>query len=83
VSNQDHGYRVRETVHTRALQRAAEILGGIESLQSYLGVPQVRLAYWMEGSLTPPPDAFLKVVDLLLVQEMAQLQRVSAPPHPA
>lgn len=55
-----------QTVHTRALQRAAELLGGIDALRVYLDVTPIKLGIWMRGGAVPPGDVFLQVVDLLL-----------------
>lgn len=57
---------MRHTVHTRALQRAAEILGGKDALGAFLEVPRRRLELWMTGQVSLPGDLFLRTVDLLL-----------------
>lgn len=57
---------MRHTVHTRALQRAAEMLGGADALCTLLGVPKRRLELWMRGQVSLPGDVFLRVVDILL-----------------
>ena len=56
------------TLHARALQRAAEVLGGMEPLRIYLRVPLLHLQSWMEGKSTPPDAVFLRVVDLLAAE---------------
>ena len=56
----------RVTVHTRALHRACQILGGVEALAKYLGVSRSTAHRWLEGEEDPPPSIFLKVVDLIL-----------------
>jgi hypothetical protein len=53
------------SVHTRALQRAAEILGGEEKLRERLGVSARSLKEWMAGQGMPPTDVFLKAVDVI------------------
>ncbi len=58
------------TVHTRALQRAAELLGGIDALRVYLDVTPIKLGIWMRGGASPPGDVFLQVVDLLLEHDV-------------
>jgi hypothetical protein len=52
-------------VHVRTLQRAAQVAGGVEMLASYLKVRPSRLRLWLQGSVTPPMDVFLRAVDLL------------------
>lgn len=63
-----------ETVHSRALQRAAEVLGGIEQLRAYLRVPMPHLQSWLQGKSRPPDAVFLRAVDALAPEQ--------APPHP-
>jgi hypothetical protein len=66
---------MESVVYVRALQRAAEILGGEEELQAHLGAPATKLALWLQGTATPPTAIFLKVVDLLVdcsVREVGQ-----------
>lgn len=70
---------MRHTVHTRALQRAAEILGGNEALCAYLEVPKRRLDLWMTGQMTLPGDVFLRVVDILLEHKSADLESDCGP----
>lgn len=66
---------ILETVHTRALRRAAELLGGNDALRLYLGVTPVKLGIWMRGSVAPPGDVFLRVVDLLLEHDVTSLRQ--------
>ena len=54
------------TIHRRALQRAAELLGGTDQLHIYLRVSRSQLQFWMEGGEALPPDLFLRLVDLIL-----------------
>ena len=55
------------SVHTRTLQKAAELLGGERALARYLRVPMPELFAWMGEGATPPPGAvFLRAVDLVL-----------------
>jgi hypothetical protein len=65
---------VQQTVHTRALRRAVEILGSTEAVRDYLGVELPRLLLWLQGRATPPPEVFLRTVDLLLERKMDSLQ---------
>jgi len=53
------------SVHVRTLQRAADVAGGVEMLASYLKVRPSRLKLWLQGSVSPPMDVFLRAVDLL------------------
>jgi hypothetical protein len=64
---------MRETVHTRVLRRAAEILGGFEALRAFLQVPGHILVEWTQGVARAPNDVFLKVVDLLAEHELPRV----------
>lgn len=53
------------TVQARALQRAADILGGKDKLRAALHVPMARLEEWLDGRSAPPMEIFLKAVDII------------------
>ncbi|MGQ0546267.1 MAG: hypothetical protein ACT4P3_13165 [Betaproteobacteria bacterium] len=61
-------------IHSRALRRAAEILGGTPALCDYLQVPAGELRRWLAGEVTPPAGIFFRVVDLIV-----EAGEVSAP----
>lgn len=52
-------------LHLRLLQRAVELLGGIDQVGRYLGVSEARVRIWQRGIIDPPEDIFLKLVDLI------------------
>jgi hypothetical protein len=54
-----------QSVYARALGRAADILGGKDKLRAALHVPMHSLDEWLAGRGEPPPDIFLKAVDIL------------------
>ena len=56
----------RATVYSRTLQRASEVLGGVEPLARHLGVSPAQLAHWIDGRGQPPTDVFLAAVDVVL-----------------
>lgn len=73
-----------ESVYSKALQRAAAILGGTEKLREFLHVPKRALDKWIAGIEQPPVDIFLKAVDVVcapvgpapaVVQRSRELQR--------
>jgi len=66
---------MRKTVRTLALERSGELLGGERALAQYLKVSRTGLRSWMSGSVDLPHDLFLKLVDVLLDQDFAELQR--------
>ena len=53
-------------VHSRALRRAAELLGGAQLLCDYLQVPASEMRRWLAGEATPPAGVFFRVVDLIV-----------------
>jgi CheY-like chemotaxis protein len=72
---------VNET-HIKALHRAAQIKGGINSLASHLAVSEQSLLLWMDAKAAVPPAVFLKVVDLLLAAEMSGMRAAAAAAQP-
>jgi hypothetical protein len=57
----------RATVYSRTLQRACEIVGGLEPLARQLRVAPGDLACWIDGRARPPMDVFLAAVDVVLL----------------
>lgn len=57
---------VTATVYSRALLRAAELVGGRDKLARLLRVPLSEIDKWMAGDAKPPREVFLRVVDLIL-----------------
>ena len=53
------------TVYARALQRAAQVLGGEDRLRARLGVKTHDLEQWLAGGREPPTEVFLAAVDIL------------------
>jgi hypothetical protein len=64
---------VKKTVYTVALERAALILGGVGRLGEYLGVRSNHLKRWLTGVAAPPPDIFLKVVDVVSQESLNRM----------
>lgn len=63
---------VRRDVVSRALLKAAELIGGLTALQVYLDVDRARLFGWIVGKGTPPEDTFVRVVEILIEPRAAQ-----------
>ena len=61
-------------VRLHALVRAVAMLGSIDALARHLEQPVWRVELWLRGSVSIPPDAFMKVVDLLLERELSQMK---------
>jgi len=66
---------VNNIVYSRALERAAEILGGTDALRAYLDVSTVELSAWISGEAKPPDRVFLRVADLLSERQLQSLQQ--------
>jgi len=73
---------MRDSVHARALQRAAEVLGGKDELRKFLGATTQELEEWMTGVATPPTEVFLRVVDVIAAAGSDPLE-VSKTPRPS
>jgi DNA-binding transcriptional regulator YiaG len=67
---------VLQTIHTRALRRAQEILGGNERLRDYLGVSEGDLSAWTQ-QCELPQTIFLRLVDLITQEEVRSVARAS------
>jgi hypothetical protein len=65
----------KANVHTAAVRRASEILGGPSKLRKYLGVSAIALGVWIAGSEPPPTDIFLKAVDVIVESDLEELNR--------
>jgi hypothetical protein len=57
---------VASGVYSRALQKAAEIMGSYQKLSRYLQVPAAELQSWIDGKSVPPVAVFLRAVDFIL-----------------
>ncbi len=54
------------SVQSRALRKAAELLGGQRKLAERLGVNVTEIEIWTEGKRATPREIFLRVVDLII-----------------
>lgn len=52
-------------IRTKALQRAAELVGGRQALRGLLGVSLRELEAWLDGVEPAPTHVFLKAVDII------------------
>lgn len=53
------------SVYSRAVRKAAELLGGRDNLARILNVPLADVNKWIAGE-KPPREIFLRVVDLII-----------------
>jgi hypothetical protein len=67
-------------VHVRTLCRAVKIAGGEQQLALRLNVVPSHLSLWLAGLAEPPGDIFLRAVDLVTENDLAQLS-ASVPPR--
>ncbi len=63
---------MRNPIHIRAVQRAADIAGGQASLARYLEVSPLLIAAWILGAADVPAAAFLRIVDIVIDHEGAR-----------
>ncbi len=54
------------SVYSRALKKAAELLGGREQLAKALQVPSAEIDRWIADQGKPSREVFLRIVDLIL-----------------
>ena len=57
---------VAPSVYSRAVRKAAELVGGREKLSRTLQVPLAEIEKWIEDKAKPPREIFLRVVDLII-----------------
>jgi len=67
------------SVYSRALSRAAELLGGRDKLAKALQVAVTDIEKWIADREKPPSEVFLRIVDLIL-DETAQAGRGEGDP---
>ena len=68
------------SIYSRALRKAAELIGGEDKLRRQLRVPAADLKKWLEDKAVPPAGIFLRVVDLIIEETPAPPG--SEPPDP-
>ena len=59
------------SIFSRALLKAAELLGGRDQLAKVLQVPGAELDRWIADEAKPPREMFLRVVDIILDETSA------------
>jgi hypothetical protein len=68
---------VLHDIHTRALKRAAQILGGEEQLRLYLGASEVDFSSW-NNLQELPRNIFLRLVDIITEEEVRNVKAYAA-----
>jgi hypothetical protein len=64
------------------VRRAAELVGGRETLARTLQVPLGELEKWLSGERKPPREVFLRVVDIIIDDGAARGEPGAEPPAP-
>ena len=49
--------------------------GSEREVRAYLNASALVVGLWISGAATPPPDVFLKVVDLIIEKDIDSLRR--------
>jgi len=75
-------FSVGASVYSRALQKAAELVGDRDRLAHVLHVPRADIDRWIADLAKPPREIFLRIVDLIL-DETAPRDGGSHEPPPA
>lgn len=70
------------SVYSRALQKAAELLGGRDRLAKVLHVPASEIDKWIAGQSKPPREVFLRIVDIILDETSGGAANESPEPPP-
>lgn len=71
------------SVYSRALQRAAELLGGRDTLAKLLQIPAAEIDKWIADQGKPPREVFLRIVDLILDETAPPPAAAGEPPDAA
>jgi len=66
------GGTVLHDIHTRALRRAAQILGGEDRLRVHLGATEIDYSSWLNQKELPR-NVFLRLVDIITDEEVRQV----------
>jgi hypothetical protein len=62
----NHSRVTAASVYSRALAKAAELLGGRAALARMLQVPIAEIEKWLADEAKPPREIFLRIVDIIL-----------------
>lgn len=71
------------SVYSRAVQKAADLLGGRQRLAKVLSVPIDEIDSWIADKTRPPREVFLRVVDIVLDESGPSGAGESLEPPPA
>ena len=51
--------------YSKAISRAAQILGSRARTAAYFGVPSEKIQAWLDGTEAPPLEVFLRSLDVI------------------
>jgi hypothetical protein len=71
------------SVYSRALLKAAELVGGRDRLAKILQVPRADIDRWIADEAKPPREIFLRIVDLILDESRPAGEADDKPEPPA
>lgn len=57
------------------VERAVQIVGGVDRLAAYLEVPEHRVQFWRNGTATAPTHIVVDLVDLVLKDDVARAEQ--------
>jgi hypothetical protein len=66
---------VLHDIHTRALKRATEILGGEDKLRIFLGATELDFSAWLNEKELPR-NIFLRLVDVITDEDVRRVAGV-------
>ena len=77
-----------QTLHSRVVRRACDLLGGPKALADRLRQSTGMVRMWLDAELPPPPNIFFRIVDILQeadpdyrVDDVATFGGIAAPPE--
>ena len=71
------------SVYSRAVRKAAELVGGCDKLSRTLQMPLAEIEKWIAGEAKPPREIFLRIVDLILDETSASGEAGDREPPPS
>jgi len=71
------GGLVLHDIHTRALRRATEILGGEDKLRTFLGATELDYSAWLNEKELPR-NIFLRLVDVITDEDVRRVAGAAA-----
>ena len=56
----------------KLVERCADLVGGLDALAAHLRVPPHTVGFWQKGRATAPNEAIVKMMDLVLQDDIAR-----------